>query len=273
MKETNQPARVGIIQSLLGHFDEFVNRGTDPSQSFEERKFAIRYNQFFLCCVLFFIAGFLFKFFDGLYLSSFVCLGSFALVLGNYYLLHRNRNRRHLAKYTLLAIVNLAVVALSYVEGLYSGTYIFLFPFIVSQTFILNYDEKTLFRLSIIISVISIFMVFVFSPDFSVLQHQASANYRSIFYLNSFLAFTVSCLFAYMVIKENKKNELSIMQERIFLDAIFNTSLHAVFIVDPANSIILDCNRQAIELFGVNDKKDILYTPVSKWMLHQYDGT
>lgn len=270
---TNHRSPAGsVIQSIQGLINDFIYSGIETIQNFEERKFAIRHNQFFLCCVFFFVSGFLFKFFNDLYLSAFVCLGSFALILGNYYLLHRNSHRRHIAKYSLLAIVNLAVVALSYVEGLFSGTYIFLFPFIVSQTFILNYDEKTAFRLSIVISVISICMVFVLSPSFSSVQNVASTHYRSIFYLNSFMAFVISCFFAYMVIKGNKKNELMLVQERVFLDAIFNTSLDAVFIIDDKSFIIQDCNNQAVELFEAADKRDFIGTPLAKWMIHEYDS-
>lgn len=261
-----------MLRSLRDLIDHFVYSGLGNIPNFEERKFAIRYNQFFLCCIVLFIAGFLFKFFNGFYLSSFVCLGSFALSLANYFLLHRNSRRRHLAKYSLLALVNLAIVSLSYVEGLLSGSYLFLFPFIVSQTFILNYEEKTAFRLSIVISVISIALVFVLSPSISNSQFLASDRYRSIFYLNSFMAFILSGLFAYLVIKENKKNELVLVQERIFLDTIFNTSLDAVFIIDCKSLKIHDCNRQAITLFEATTKTELLNTSIETWMIDQYNG-
>jgi len=265
------PRKGSVRESLQDFINGFVHRGISD-RSFEEQKFIKRYNQFFLCCILFFISGFLFKFFNGLYLSSFVCLGSFALALANYFILHRNNQRWHLAKYVLLALVNLAIVSLSYVEGLLSGTYVFLFPFIVSQTFILNYEEKTAFRLSIVISVISIALVFVISPSISNSQFLASNNYRSLFYMNSFIAFIISCLFAYLVIKENKKNELGLVQERIFLDTIYNTSLDAVFIIDCKSLKIHDCNRQAIELFGASDKTELLNTSIETWMIDQYNG-
>ncbi|MET0636856.1 MAG: ATP-binding protein [Chitinophagaceae bacterium] len=252
--------------------DQFVYGSLNSNYTFEERKFAIRYNQFFLCVTFFFMSGFLFKFFNGLYLSSFVCLGSFALSLVNYLLLHRNSYRRHLAKYSLLALVNMAIVGLSYVEGLHSGTYIFLFPFIVCQTFILNYDEQAAFRTSIIISLVSIMMVFTISPPLSTLQHLASHNYRSIFYLNCVFAFVISCLFSYIVIRENKKNEIGLLQERLFLDTIFNTSLDAIFIVDQRNMIILNCNKQAVDLFSAPDKNALIGTSLEHWILCQYNS-
>ncbi|RYY54149.1 MAG: PAS domain-containing sensor histidine kinase [Chitinophagaceae bacterium] len=259
----------GIIRRMV---DQFVYGTLNSSYTFEERKFAIRYNQFFLCAILFFMAGFLFKFFNGLYLSSFVCLGSFGLSLLNYLLLHRNTYRRHLAKYSLLALVNVAIVGLSYVEGLHSGTYIFLFPFIVCQTFILNYDEQAAFRTSIIISLVSIMMVFTISPPLSTLQHLASDNYRSIFYLNCVLAFVISCLFSYIVIKENKKNEIGLLQERLFLDTLFNTALDAIFIVDQRTGQIVNCNTKAVDLFNSPGKNSLLGTTIDRWVISQYNA-
>ena len=261
-----------VSRLVRKYVDQFVYGSLNSSYTFEERKFAIRYNQFFLCSILFFMSGFLFKFFNGLYLSSFVCLGSFALSLLNYLLLHRNTYRRHLAKYSLLALVNVAIVGLSYVEGLHSGTYIFLFPFIVCQTFILNYDEQAAFRTSIIISLVSIMMVFTISPPLSTLQHLASDNYKSIFYLNCVFAFVISCLFSYIVIKENKKNELGLLQERLFLDTIFNTAIDAIFIVDQRNMTITNCNNQAVALFHAGDKRALIGSSVEKWLLCQYNS-
>lgn len=258
---------------IKGWIDEFVYNGLGSNYTFEDRKFAIRYNQFFLCCVLFFIGGSVYKFFNSLYLSSFVCLGTFALSLANYILLHRSRQRNQLAKYTQLALVNFAIVGLSYVEGINSGTYIFLFPFIVTQAFILNYDESNAFWVSILISLMSILTVFTISPELSSVQFLANHNYRSIFFLNCVLAFVISTIFSYLAIRENKKNEIGLLKERGFLDTIYNTSLDGVFIIDHYKMIILDCNVPALEMFSATDKSELIGTSIDRWMVAEYNNT
>jgi PAS domain-containing protein len=59
------------------------------------------------------------------------------------------------------------------------------------------------------------------------------------------------------MMKDNFLKERSLSSSQRYLDSVYNTSLDAVFIVDTANNIVIDCNEQSLALFGAKSKKEI----------------
>jgi len=59
-------------------------------------------------------------------------------------------------------------------------------------------------------------------------------------------------------ISDRKQAEQELIRNRDLLEAIFNESADAIFLVDPQTLLTLDCNRQAIELFEATDKAELL---------------
>jgi signal transduction histidine kinase/ActR/RegA family two-component response regulator len=251
-------------------YDSLLNSGINRQTPINERKYIVRYNQFFFSCILLYLLSIIINVFNGLFLSAFVILISLSLSIVNYAWVYSKKNRK-IGKYILLVIVNLTVVFLSYVEGLFSGNYVYLFPLIVSQTFVLDYKEKTDIRLSFIFSGVSIFFIFFISPALSPLQFTVVENHRTLFYSNTAVALFISLLFAYLVIRENKKYEDELDRERIYLDTVFNTSPDAVFIVESPSGTIIDCNSRAIEIFKLATKKEAVNKSVFDFLIEQYD--
>lgn len=61
-----------------------------------------------------------------------------------------------------------------------------------------------------------------------------------------------------MDISDRKQAEQEIIRSRDLQEAIFNESADALFIVDAQTLLTLDCNRRAMELFGVTNKAELI---------------
>ncbi len=59
-------------------------------------------------------------------------------------------------------------------------------------------------------------------------------------------------------ITKRKQTEQELIQNRDLREAIFNESADAVFLVDSQTLLTLDCNRRAVEMFGVADKAELI---------------
>ncbi len=59
-------------------------------------------------------------------------------------------------------------------------------------------------------------------------------------------------------ITERKQVELELQRNRDLREAIFERSTDALFIIDPATDLIMDCNQRAVEMFEANDKSELL---------------
>lgn len=59
-------------------------------------------------------------------------------------------------------------------------------------------------------------------------------------------------------ITDRKQAELALQHQQALRNTIFNESTDAIFLVDPDTLLITDCNRQAVELFEVDSKADLI---------------
>jgi PAS domain S-box-containing protein len=59
-------------------------------------------------------------------------------------------------------------------------------------------------------------------------------------------------------ISDRKRLETELTHSRDLRELIFNESTDALFLVDSKTSLIIECNQQAIKLFEVEDKNDLL---------------
>ncbi len=59
-------------------------------------------------------------------------------------------------------------------------------------------------------------------------------------------------------ITKRKQAEQELIKNRDLREAIFNESADALFLVDSQTLLTLDCNRQAVEMFGVADKAELI---------------
>jgi PAS domain S-box-containing protein len=63
---------------------------------------------------------------------------------------------------------------------------------------------------------------------------------------------------AILDITERKQAELEIIHSRDLLQAVFNESADALFLVDPETLLTTDCNQQAVKMFGVCSKAELI---------------
>ncbi|BAZ33370.1 two-component sensor histidine kinase [Cylindrospermum sp. NIES-4074] len=69
---------------------------------------------------------------------------------------------------------------------------------------------------------------------------------------------TVKLLGAILDITERKQTELEIIRSRDLLEAIYNESADALFLVDAQTLLTTDCNDRAVELFEASSKAELL---------------
>ncbi|MEH1780643.1 MAG: PAS domain S-box protein [Nostoc sp.] len=68
----------------------------------------------------------------------------------------------------------------------------------------------------------------------------------------------VKLLGAVIDITERKQTELEIIRSRDLLEAIYNESADALFLVDVETLLIADCNDRAVELFAASSKAELI---------------
>ncbi|MGJ5675741.1 MAG: response regulator [Nostochopsis sp.] len=71
-------------------------------------------------------------------------------------------------------------------------------------------------------------------------------------------------------ITKRKQTEQELIQNRDLQEAIFNESADALFLVDFQTLLTLDCNRRAVELFGVADKAELIGIEGHTLQRHQF---
>ncbi|MEH2224568.1 PAS domain S-box protein [Nostoc sp.] len=73
----------------------------------------------------------------------------------------------------------------------------------------------------------------------------------------------VKLLGAVIDITERKQTELEIIRSRDLLEAVYNESADALFLVDVETLLIADCNDRAVELFAASSKAELINIKVN----------
>ncbi|MBD2679210.1 MULTISPECIES: PAS domain-containing protein [Nostoc] len=68
----------------------------------------------------------------------------------------------------------------------------------------------------------------------------------------------VKLLGSILDITERKQTELEIIRNRDLLEAVYNESADALFLVDLATSLTTDCNQRAVNLFAASSKAELI---------------
>jgi signal transduction histidine kinase/CheY-like chemotaxis protein len=208
---------------------------------------------------------------DGMYLSAKVeLLGIVVLIIC---VLFNLKKYFTLSKGLSLLVVNFQMVVLSFVQGISGGAYLYLFPYILSLIFFLNFSKRKWESIiTISITVVTMLAITFSAPYQSAIEPVELSKSIPHYYLNIIITFLLTIIFFVFALGLLRRKEKKIRIEKKFKETIFNTSLDAVIIINMANHAIIDCNSRAIELFSLdwNEKtkevekgwpylKDILY--------------
>jgi PAS domain S-box-containing protein len=253
-----------ILYLIYSIYREIVHSGLHDGVSKELRKRIIRFNQFILLALLLNFFSVFSYFYHKLYISALVNITSAYFFLLAFYF----GSRRKLETGRIIAVVNinLYLIVICYIEGLRAGGYLLYFPYFVVLTFVVSIRRNFKELLSVYsITVIASLACVKICPYVNDIQKITEALYAQLYSGNLVISLAMTIIFSYSILQVNKDNEVAILQEKIFGDTIFNTSLDGVFIIYHQTNIIASCNNRALELFEVKEKREIEGTNIENW--------
>ena len=168
-------------------------------------------------------------------------------------------------RYLFVCTICVSICSICFVEGIVTGGYLFLFVLLIITAFIFDFEETKPLILSYITVLVSFLFIFTKAPLHSIIQPLNEITERGFFIGNLFCAAIITCILSFILLRHNFKNSKFLVEKQQFLDAVYNTSLDAVFIVEVNTMTVKDCNTQSIQLFDVKDNSFVLNKPVSSF--------
>ena len=162
-----------------------------------------------------------------------------------------------------IIFVNTHSLALCYVEGTSQGGYLYLFPFVMAMIFFLRVRKNNwAVTLFLIVTTLNLLVIVLLMPYQATLE-PVSENVRdNHLVLNIIVNFLLVVVFFYFILRLLDSKEKRLKREKKFIGTILNTSLDAVFVVDPVAMNINQYNDKAAQLFVLSpfDRKNEAYT-------------
>ncbi len=166
-----------------------------------------------------------------------------------------------------VANVNLYIITINIAEGFSAGEYLLFFPAFISITFIIRiYSNYRDLVFAYIITGLSAFICLWFIPYETQFQLISSATAHRIYNSCLVICMIVTIFVSFIVLRTSKYKETLILEEKNFREAIYNTSLDGVLIIDTRSKIIFDCNISILQLFELNSKEQIIGTALKEWL-------
>ncbi len=222
---------------------------------FNEDSFVSRLRYFQVTVFLFlFFASFL-NFLGNLVFSYIITSITCLLLIFARYLIDSKRAKEAYA--LMLCSINLALILLTFTEGLSSGVFLFFFPCIFSFSFLTDLTDKKNVALTYRVGIGSFLAAVLFASD-SIFQG-GSVNVKpgGNFFVSILLSFSLIVWMAFNLAKENNRKETELRNKKVFLNTIFNSSLHTEIIVDTESGRISNCNSHSTTLFGVKGAESL----------------
>jgi signal transduction histidine kinase len=158
----------------------------------------------------------------------------------------------------MLVAINLTLILLTYVEGLRSGVFLFFFPSIISFSFLTDLTRKKNVVLTYLLGAGSFILSVCIAPDSIFFGGSVNDPVNGNFFVNIVCSFLLVVRMSFNLAKENYRKQTMLSNKEVFLDTIFNSSLHTEIIVDMESGLISSFNRHAATLFAKTDS-DSLY--------------
>jgi signal transduction histidine kinase len=164
------------------------------------------------------------------------------------------KQRLNLGFVILAFTVNLTVLGISLMEGLNSGVYLFFFTTTISLVVLLDYTQRRNLAITFLLSVICFAGTIFFIPGDSLFQSVSAEKARANYHFNLFISFAAVCWMGYFLARENHQRQQVMVDNQQFLNALFNSSIYADFIVDVADGAIHGSNPFARSLFAMDER-------------------
>jgi PAS domain S-box-containing protein len=255
-----------IISSI---YEDIVYTGVDAGISRDQEKKIKRFNQFIMLALLVNCLSVGTYLYHKLYISGLINVTSAYIFLLAYYFNYRRKLEA--ARIISIINVNLYLIIISHVEGLRAGEYLFYFPYFLVLTLVVSI-RRNLKELLLVytITVLSVLVCVMGNPQVNDIQIISEQLYTKLYSSNLIISLLATIVFSYFILRVNQVNEEAILQEKIFGDNIFNTSLDGVIILYSESNLIASCNNRLLELFEVEDKKDIEGSQVEDWFSEEH---
>lgn len=150
-----------------------------------------------------------------------------------------------------VGVVNVQVFLLCYFHGTSSGDYLYLFPLLLAIIYYLYaLDNKWGLVIFISLITINILLVVLFLPYKSAIEHLSDEKVYAHLVVNVIVNFFLTIAFFYYVLQLLNNKDKKTKNEKRFTDTLINTSLEAVFVIDPVSMEVKQYNKKAADLFA-----------------------
>ena len=158
-----------------------------------------------------------------------------------------------LPKVLSILFVNLHSFCLCFVQGTRQGSYLYLFPFVMAMIFFLRVRKNNLLVTTFITgTTLNLMAIVLLMPYQADAERVSDAIENNHLVLNIVINFLLVMVFFFVVLRLLDAKERRHKSEQKFTNTILNTSLDAVFVVDPITFFIQQYNDKAAELFGLD---------------------
>jgi signal transduction histidine kinase/CheY-like chemotaxis protein len=191
--------------------------------------------------------------------TFFITASSSILLIVVRFLIDNNKVRA--AYLTMLLCINGTLLLLTSIEGLHSGVFLYFFPSIISFGFLADMKKDDNVVLTYGIGICSFLIALLLASGNSSFTDASQVGQPG-FSLNIAVSFFMVLWMSHSLAKENNRKQAVLINKEIFLDTIFNSSLHAEIIVETGSGLICSYNRHAIFLFAVKEGDALENKPV-----------
>lgn len=176
-------------------------------------------------------------------------------------------NREKQAYKLMLMSVNGGLILLTISEGLRSGEFLFFLPVIITFSFLADVNNRKDVSMTYLASIGSFIIAVLLAPDSPAIHKLAREVNNEKFFFNAALSTMMVAWMSFALARENSRKQAILKDKQVFLDTIFNSSMHTEIIVDAATGCITSCNDHAIMLFTKDGSGSLTGSPARNLFL------
>jgi signal transduction histidine kinase/ActR/RegA family two-component response regulator len=163
-----------------------------------------------------------------------------------------------IARILITLILNGAILGLCFLTSTSTGYYFYYFVFLVGYIYLVRAGNLKAMLPMYVFTLMCIIVSFAFFNNATTVQPLPSRTVHTVFYVNLLFGFFVSACIIFSLLRDSFRKEVALISKQEYLDAMYNTSLDAVFVIDPLDMLIKGCNAQTIQLFNADDRGNFI---------------